>query len=1124
MSQRLITPSKVTAWLECPHYLTLESRAAAKLLTVERSHLGDFARLVMAKGLQHEEECLDRYRQEGRNILFVEKRGERTFQQWVDDVGNPFTGKHDDVVYQMPFIHKGVQGIADFVVKVINPETSAVSYEPVDAKLVRTEAKPGHVLQLCFYADAIRELTGADPPEMHILLASGETESLRVNELRPYWNRLRGPLMAAVEAGPEADTSPKPCLHCEYCEFKPVCEAQWREEDSLHYVARISKVEIEALMGGGISTLTQLAELVGIDEPVDGVRAERLKRLKQQARLQRDALEQDTMPFSMAESENDKTRWGFGLERLPESDDGDLFIDFEGDPLWRSDIGLFFLFGWLERDYDRQWKYRTIWAHDKESETAAAAELISYIAQRRKEFPGMHAYHYNSTERTELTKLADGHPGTETMMANLVATGAFVDLYEVGLNAIQIGAESYGLKCMEKLTTYKRSHEIDQGAGAVVMYERYMRNRSDADLAAIAVYNKDDVWATMALRDWLVTHRPAEMEWRAPYLEPEPCRELDERVAALHELGGHAHFLGDLLGYWDREWQAYITPLAVKLAGSTSEELWDDPDSIVGLHSPGEFIRLKVNGEEKKDPAMRFSFPKSQVLEGFPPRGDALFISPDGRRCYVNYESLDIEAGTIDVVWGENQREMGELPTALTFYEWFRTNSKSEVLDALADTVLDGSVPDNVTMSLLRGDAPRFNGSGPPEGVFTSNLPQLADLVIRLDRSFLAIQGPPGTGKTYSAARLVHAAILAGKRVGITAVAHHAVGNLLREVVKVFREEGDLDELRAVCRTDDPDSLPSEVEKGDNAKCGKSKFNLIVGTTFLFASKPVKQCPVEVLFVDEAGQMALADMLAVSMATDNLVMVGDPLQLSQVRKADHPRSSGCSALDHVLGQDETMPAERGVFLPVTRRMHPDVCEFISDQIYQGRLRSYTGDDFNCALQTTAAGTGLRWLPVSHTDNTRSSVEEADLIVAEIQRLIGTEWTNDKGNTKPLGTRDFVVVTPYNDQRCLVADRLNSHTDTAGIEVGTVDKFQGQEAAVVFFSMAASTGEDVPRGKDFLFSRNRLNVAISRARCLAYLVCTEELLNTRARNVTDMRLIATLNAFVEYAERQNERSR
>ena len=288
----------------------------------------------------------------------------------------------------------------------------------------------------------------------------------------------------------------------------------------------------------------------------------------------------------------------------------------------------------------------------------------------------------------------------------------------------------------------------------------------------------------------------------------------------------------------------------------------------------------------------------------------------------------------------------------------------------------------------------------------------------------------------------------------------------------------------------------------------------------MFVSKPVKQCPVDILFADEAGQIALADMLATSMATGNLVLVGDPLQLSQVTQASHPRSSGCSALDHVLGEDETMPGERGVFLPVTRRMHPDVCEFISDQIYEGRLISYSGEDFNCAWQTTVAGTGLRWLPVSHTNNTRSSPEEADLIIAEILRLIGTEWTDDKGTQNTLGTEDFVIVTPYNDQQRLLTDRLNSRPETAGIEVGTVDLFQGQEAAVVFFSMATSNGDNVVRGKDFLFSRNRLNVAISRARCLAYLVCTEELLNTRARSVVDMRLISTLNAFVEYAERQS----
>jgi uncharacterized protein len=220
-------------------------------------------------------------------------------------------------------------------------------------------------------------------------------------------------------------------------------------------------------------------------------------------------------------------------------------------------------------------------------------------------------------------------------------------------------------------------------------------------------------------------------------------------------------------------------------------------------------------------------------------------------------------------------------------------------------------------------------------------------------------------------------------------------------------------------------------------------------------------------------------------------------------------------LEHILGDEVTMPPTRGVFLKESRRMHPDVCDFISEQIYEGKLSSYEA----CRQQTTVAGTGLRWIPADHTGNMTSSPEEVDLVVAEILRLVGTDWVNDEGATKPLGTKDFVIVTPYNDQRRLFRDRLDAHPETAGIEVGTVDKFQGQEAAVVFFSMATSSGDNVLHGKDFLFSRNRLNVAVSRARCLAYLVCTGELLNTRAHSVDEMRLIATLNAFVEWARVQ-----
>ena len=198
-------------------------------------------------------------------------------------------------------------------------------------------------------------------------------------------------------------------------------------------------------------------------------------------------------------------------------------------------------------------------------------------------------------------------------------------------------------------------------------------------------------------------------------------------------------------------------------------------------------------------------------------------------------------------------------------------------------------------------------------------------------------------------------------------------------------------------------------------------------------------------------------------------------------------------------------------------MHSDVCNFISDQIYAGKLHS----DVSCEQQTTVAGTGLRWLRAEHVGNSTSAPEEADLIVEEIRMLIGTPWTNQRGEVKRLKAKNFMVVAPYNRQRRLITERLSEHAEVADVPVGTVDKFQGKQAAVVFFSMTTSTGDLIVRGVDFLFSRNRLNVAISRARCLAYLVCTEELLDTRASDVDDMRLISTLNAFVEWANANGE---
>jgi predicted RecB family nuclease len=1121
MTDRVLSPSKITAWLDCAHYLTLRERLDAGLLDVKLSRFGSFARLLADKGSQHEAECLAHYRAAGRSIYEVPARepGER-FDNWVIRAGTPWDDGFD-VIYQMPFVHDGMRGIADFLVRVDSPSENAYVFEPVDAKLARTEAKPGHILQLCFYADALRAATGASPEHLHIWLGSGRIESFATREFHPYWRRLRNQLRHLFEDdAPTLETRPEPCDHCEFCEFAGVCDTQWRDEDSLVFVAGIRTSDRLSLEDSAIATLTDLA---GCSREVDSMRPERLARLVTQAELQVEVriVPDGPPPFRLTKAGADPT-WGRGLELLPEPDDGDVVLDFEGDPFWTADSGLFFLFGLIARGSDGTWTYEARWAHDRTGEEQATGELIEHLKDRRASHPDMHVYHYNHTERSALERLAIDHGVGETALSEMVTTGFFVDLYPVVRNAIQAGTESYGLKDVERLTEYERGHEIDQGSAAVVEYERYMAAPDPSILERIAAYNEDDVQATLALRDWLVGLRPDDVPWRASRLDPEDEHpELDERIAALHAYGPDTpeHLLGDLLGYWVREFRAYKAP---KVASTCAEaaELLDDPDVIGGLEFVSLEPRYGAKGQELKWQGARFRWPAQAVSEDFGRDSTSvLYGSPDGPTVYTSVSEIDEANGEVVLVWNEMAVELGLFPNAVAYHDWVQPHPKPAALDELAAGVLDapGSrVPNPASLSLLRRDDPVFTpGGAPPGGEFSDDLAAMCGWVTHLDGSCISIQGPPGTGKTYWGAHIVHSLIRAGRRVGITAMSHHAIDNLLEEILQVFKDKGDLSMLEAVRKVPDANhpKLPGVAYVTNNPPCAKSEHNLVAGTTWLFASPDMRGAPVDVLIVDEAGQLALADALAASTSAKNLVLLGDPLQLPQVAQAVHPGGGGLSVLQHVLGDGVTMPPDRGVFLTETRRMHPNVCRFISEEIYEGRLGSHP----SCAQQGTAFGTGLRWLKAGHEGCSTESLEEAQLVAGEIDRLLGTPWVNHHGLTSPLTVQDFMVVAPYNDQVALLREALDTDPRTRGVPVGTVDKFQGREAAVVFFTMTTSSSDFMPRGAEFLFSRNRLNVAISRARCLAYLLCTEDLLNSRARTIEEMRLISTLCSFVEYCE-------
>ena len=287
---------------------------------------------------------------------------------------------------------------------------------------------------------------------------------------------------------------------------------------------------------------------------------------------------------------------------------------------------------------------------------------------------------------------------------------------------------------------------------------------------------------------------------------------------------------------------------------------------------------------------------------------------------------------------------------------------------------------------------------------------------------------------------------------------------------------------------------------------------LFAGTASLFTREDM-EASVDTLVIDEAGQVSLADALAMGTAARNVILLGDPLQLAQVSQGTHPPGTGLSVLEHLLGDAATIPPDRGVFLERTRRMHPDVCRFISEIVYDSRLDGLP----ELTRQATAFGTGLRFMAVDHAGNTSPSAEEAHVVAAEIRKMVGASWTDRHGVTAPLREQDFTVVAPYNAQVRRLRDALRA-AGLGAVPVGTVDKFQRREAPVVFYSMATSSAEDVPRSLEFLFSRNRLNVAVSRAMCLAFVVASPRLLESRARTIEQMRLINALCRFVEMAGR------
>jgi uncharacterized protein len=785
-----------------------------------------------------------------------------------------------------------------------------------------------------------------------------------------------------------------------------------------------------------------------------------------------------------------------GFELLPPPSDGDLFFDIEGDPFWEPARGLEYLWGIV----DTAGTFRPLWAHDRAQERRAVEGVIDLIREQRAADPAMHVYHYATYEVTALKRLTCEYGTREEELDELLRAKSFIDLYKVVSQGLRLSHERYGLKQVETFF-FEREADLTSGDDSIVLYEDWLERRDPQILDDIAAYNVEDCVSTLQLRDWLLPLRPGrapEPEEKAPRAPPEGAAETEElRAALLAGLPENPHdieepdrprwLLAQLLLYHRREakpiWWAFFDRI-----GRTSEELQErDSEAIGGLKATGPPIG------SAQSLVYPFSFPAQQHHLG--PGSEVFDPATGGSAGYI--DALDDEAGTLLLRRGPKLDDV-PLPAALIPGGAYLTPEQQAALRRLARSVLAGEQTYLASKSILVREP------------FVAALPQddleaAKEIVAGLNGRHLVIQGPPGSGKTYTGARLIAHLMSLGRRVGVTSTSHKAIHNLVAEVEKTgvpFRglKKGDSYET-AFVRTSTKQADFSEPDED---------VLLLAGTAWLFSREDMEGV-VDTLFVDEAGQVSLADALALGTCARNVVLLGDPQQLGQVSQGIHPEGASASVLEHLLGGEDTVPADRGLFLSRTWRMHPDVCRFISETSYEGRLHAVPACERQRIDSSGLAGTGLRWLPVEHKGNRGSSVEEADRIAAELELLVGGTFTDSDGRERRLGWDDVLVVTPYNAQvRCLRA-RLGRHA-----RIGTVDKFQGQEAPVVFFSMATSSGDDLPRNLEFLFSRNRLNVAISRAQSLAALVASPQLLEIRCRTIEQMRMVNALCRFVEEA--------
>ena len=1116
----LSSPSDLNNFVSCKYLIQNEIKFLNK--EIQRNDQSIDQKLWKEFGLKHENKHFRLFKEKYKKIISIKQdlKEDERFKLTLDAINKGY-----DLIYHAYFIDENFRGEADFLIRTdTKSKIGNFSYEVYDTKVSR-KPRPRHIYQITAYSSMLSKIQGILPERMHLIDGSDIVHKYKTKEFLDFYLFTKNNFEKYLKNISKEKVYPEKCSHCAICDYSQVCEKIWVEDNYINQVAKINRSQIEKLKKIGINTVKKLAE-ANPEQLKVKINKQALKDRISQAQLQEEKRETGASKYIILDPDKGK-----GFYKLPEPNEGDLFFDIEGYPQ-EDGRGFEYLHGIYYKN-KKNFEFKYFWAKDfkKEFEKENFIELINFFKSHFKKYPKAHLYHYNSYEKRSLRQLASlfssDFPEGSNFVDSLLRGEKFVDLFLIVNQSVRTSEKDMSLKSIEGvLYNFKRKGDVKKAEESVKLYDFWLSSKDEKTKNDIIEYNKEDCVSTFYLREFLIEKKPESIDWFSITPETEKkaqdkksweeveiglLKALDKKELSKEPL---TETIRNLVGFHRREQKPEWWEIFDRME-KTHDELEDDPECIgqCVLQSPvpekvekGVIFTYKFNDQDyklKKDTSVydaheNYSIGKiEEIIEESPNKnivkiklGDKKFKSLGGMPSIVS-------------LCRRGAPNIAVLEQALNRFVEDYINKKGSSYKSIVDLLNRGN-PD--LKNIKSGDHLIDESKD-----ITS---ESVKVIKQMNSTCLSIQGPPGTGKTYNSAKIIIELMRDGKKVGVSSNSHEAIKTLLSEI-----EEQAINEkfnFKGMKKSNSTNLFEGKfiIDVIKDLPINMDDFSLFAGTAWFFSNIRMSHS-LDYLFIDEAGQVSLANTISMATSSKNLVLIGDQMQLSQPIRGTHEGYAKLSSLDYILEDRDTIPPEQGIFLRETRRLNKKICKYISDSFYDSRLTPHMITNTRSVKLDLKdiENEGIFFIPTDHFGNSQRSDEEAEIIHDYYSKIIKKDFEDENGKGK-IDIENIMVVAPFNVQTNNIKQKLlkKYSEDT---RVGTIDLFQGQQAKVVFISMTSSDAENLPRHKDFFFNRNRLNVAVSRAQNVAIILFNPNLLLASANSIHEMRLMNNFCKLLKY---------